>query len=269
MDLSQRDFAGFNVLLQATRPPYSGSTIQAVNEDITVSLTFGDLPTTRMRTERAVLDLIEGKIDVSESAAPCQFTPEFFKELVLAQDPLALDNESEEGLPSDWRQVVEQLCDEQTAGSWQREAIFHFFTHKFTLVAADIGKSTLVELLMILLERFEHKFWCCINSDDVRRAEEAFSTTGGATPLLHGSSRPDAIIMYDDSQAMEASCILPIVKGIETGRLKRVFVIGDPQQRPQPRHNTRNRNLAARNGEVPMLERLEAAGFPVVRPKVQ
>jgi hypothetical protein len=81
------------------------------------------------------------------------------------------------------------------------------------------------------------------------------------------TSRPDALVMDDNPQAMEAGCILPIVKGIRSGSLKRVLIIGNPQQLPPTRLNPRN--AAAKNGEVSMMERLEAAGFPVIRLQVQ
>jgi senataxin len=403
--MPQKGYTGFNVLLQATRPPHSGGTVLSLKEDVTADLTFGYVKPVSIWTAGAITDLIEGKIKVPKSSSPCRFTPSFFKELVLAQDPRALDNESEEGLPLDWRRTVEHLCNERNADQWQREAIFHFLTHKFTLVAGPpgTGKSTLVDIIMTLLEKFDNKFWCCTDSnaavdvlaeklvkrkgrqaegffrlqptfretftpplmlaqnpgmsqetaekmlnieldlplslevkirrrwdayedkklgkpefkaerelleqlvdaagrltkppteegDDeaieeahrkaeeefggalqklqkgyIKKAKGIFSTTGGASgPLLRNSFRSDVIIIDDNSQAMEAVCILPIVKGIAAGRLKRVLIIGDPQQLPPTRLSRRNH--AASNGEVSMMERLEAAGFPVVRLRVQ
>jgi hypothetical protein len=84
---------------------------------------------------------------------------------------------------------------------------------------------------------------------------------GFRSKLLKKTSRPDALVLDDDFQAMKANYILPIVEDIRSGSLKRVLIIGDPRLDP--------RNAAAKDGEVSMMERFEAAGFPVVRLQVQ
>jgi hypothetical protein len=133
-------------------------------------------------------------------------------------DLLALDNEYEEGLPSDRRRIVRQSCDGPSAYQWQREAILHFSAHKFTLVAEPPGpsKSMLVELLMILLGNIEGNAWYCIGSN--------------ASMDVCGSFCPHAVIIGGSSRATEVSCILLIVQGLRTGQLKRVLVSGDSQQ---------------------------------------
>ncbi len=92
----------------------------------------------------------------------------WFRRVLLAQDNFKLeDNSTEPKTPHGWRAIVAKTCREHNLTEEQVQAVWHYFTHKLTIVVGPpgSGKSLLVKVLLNLEKQFQKRFWVCTASN--------------------------------------------------------------------------------------------------------
>ncbi|KAK5731960.1 hypothetical protein LTR17_010912 [Elasticomyces elasticus] len=152
-------YAGVNVAVRATRPQSAGGRVLGSHTE-TADFWFGHIGTQISMLEQRILELMSGRLPGVGSA--------FMKEFLLARNNYAIaGNDNVAGLPSNWRTTVDAVCTQHNLNPEQRAVVVHFFSHRITICVGPpgTGKSTLVDVILILLEMFGQDYHVCADSN--------------------------------------------------------------------------------------------------------
>jgi hypothetical protein len=94
----------------------------------------------------------------------------------------------------------------------------------------------------------------------VENAKGIFTTSAATSSFILRTFKPHTLIIDEASQAAEPEVVYPILHALHAGQLRRVLIVGDPNQLPPM--IVAQRNPFSLQGKQSLLERLIKANFP-------
>jgi predicted ATPase len=145
---------GRNVAVEVSRPPVPGGRILA-HQQKHAHIFFGHFGQLCGKLRLKMIEVMTGG-------------DSFWKSWLLAQDNRSLDGTARtDDLPAGWQQQVDTACQRAQLNLEQVEAVRSYFQRKVTIVVGPpgTGKSTLVDVIVGLEEKFANQFWVCTDSN--------------------------------------------------------------------------------------------------------
>lgn len=150
---------GRNVAIVAEAAPYLSGLVQA-HTTAEADFHFGHYGSPSGRLRESILNVM-----LKGSPSPAEL---WMRNFLLGHDNYAHPNDkANPALPDGWRQEVTATCTRNNLNAEQVEAVRHYFTHLVTIVRGPpgTGKSTLVDTILELENKFRQKTWVCTESN--------------------------------------------------------------------------------------------------------
>ena len=162
---------GRNVAVVAEESPLSPAAGRIVESGVyQATVHFGHYGTSSTHTRERIIGLMTGTLRKHDKKQPVVSKAiEFFKKLLLAQDLQSLPGNKYkfDALPKDFEKQVDEVCKKKHLNQEQTSVVRQYFTHRVTLARGPpgTGKTTLIDVIAKLEERFGQKIWVCADSN--------------------------------------------------------------------------------------------------------